>query len=184
MVDNKTTKEENNGKKYEYTYIQFTASEDLKNRIEEYRERISCKTNSAFIRDAIEEKIMRIQQGIPLIQGENNSISRKEIENLIDKRLNSTQSAIQDMIDQNQKEMDKLLTTINKNFQMIQNYSNREEFEERTNKLIALLKIHKNLSTKEIMDHLNLRFNEAMKIISNTDTFKFNNITGRIELNE
>ncbi|MHA1380714.1 MAG: hypothetical protein ACTSRG_20285 [Candidatus Helarchaeota archaeon] len=177
-------KKNGNKKKYEYDFIQFAVSKEAKKRYEEYAKSSEDKTLSKFIRNAIEERIIRIDQNIPLIQNTKGNLSIKQIEKIIDNRLSNQNEYFKQELAKISSENKELYNKITNDFEVLQSYINSEDFQEETNNIINLLKAHKSLTPKDIMDYTKLTFKEIFQILSNTDIFNLNSATGRFELNE
>lgn len=185
VMAEKSKRNKEQGKEYHYSYIQFTVSDEDKKLIEEYTEKSGLNTLSKFIREAVNEKIARMNQSESIVKTKddrNSSISLEQIEKIIDKRLKQRNEDLEiqlnKLIDENQR----LFHSLFKNFELIQTYVNQDEIKHQSDKIANLLKAHKSLTQQEIMDLTDLSFKESFKILSNTKRFKLNTTTGRWSL--
>ena len=173
-----TDKKNSSNKKYEYKFIQFTISKEEKKRIKEFAEKSGAKTFSNFIRDAINEKIIRIEQNISPLSQQLDSRLIQEIKKLFQmqsQEQNEILNEINEKIEENERFYEELL----KNFAQIQNYISYGDYKEITEKIYQFVKAHKSIKQQEIMDQFNLDWKESLKILSNQNFFEYNIITGR-----
>lgn len=170
-------KNNNQTKKYLYKFIQFTVSEEKKKEIEVYSEKSGEKTISEFIRQAIDEKIIRIDRGQSSYQ--NDSEILQKIENALDLKF----------LDQNKKlnsilELERLnheiYKDLNERFELIQDLVDKEKYKDITDTVHAfVIKNQKGSTQKEIMNQFSLDSHESLKILSNKNRFEYNITTSR-----
>ena len=173
-----TDKKNNSDKKYEYKFIQFAISKEEKKRIKEFAKKSGAKTISNFIRDAINEKIMRIEQNISPFSQQSDSQLIQEIRKLFQMQSQEQNKILNEMnekIAENERYYEELL----KNFNQIQNYISHEDYEVITKKIYEFVKTHKSVKQQEIMDQFNLDWKESLKILSNQTFFEYNITSGR-----
>lgn len=173
-----TNKKNSSNKKYEYKFIQFAISKEEKKRIKEFTEKSGNKTISNFIREAINEKITRIEQNITPFSQETDSQILQEIRTLFQtqsQEQNKVLNTINEKIEENERYYKELMN----NFTQIQNYILQEDYEEITQKIYHFIKTHKSVKQQEIMDQFNLDLKETLKILSNQTYFEYNITTGR-----
>lgn len=173
-----TDKKNNLEKKYEYKFIQFVVSKEEKNRIKELAKKTGTITISNFIREAINEKITRIEQNITPLSQQSDSQMIQEIRNLFQMQSQEQNKILNEMnekIAENERFYEELL----KNFAQIQNYISYEDYKDITEKIYQFVKAHKSVKQQEIMDQFNLDWKESLKILSNQNFFEYNVITGR-----
>lgn len=173
-----TDKKNNLKKKYEYTFIQFAISKEEKKRIKDFAKKSGAKTFSNFIRDAINEKIMRIEKNISPLSQQSDSQLIQEIRNLFQiqsQEQNKLLNEMNEKIEENERFYEELM----KNFDQIQNYVSREGYEDITEKIYQFIKAHNSVKQQEIMDQFNLDWKESLKILSNQVFFGYDITTGR-----
>ena len=163
----KMTKEIENKKKekkYKYTFIQFSVSDEFKEKIELMAGKGGFTTISDFVRDAIKDKIRRIEH--PEIFNE----SRLEIDNGTLKRLLEMSGIASEKIDTLLGKFEKI-EKIERNLQLLFNLENREVLKEKEEEVIKLLQEHTVLFPKKIMELTHIDRNELYQIISDLDKF-------------
>lgn len=165
---------ENNNRIYRNKQRNFVVTEDENNNISKYAGKLHL-TDSDFIRQAIEEKIMRIEH--PNLESTVNQSINKEMfrkfEQMAEETLHLNNLVMQklDVID----DMTILLNLI---------YDKREvdDLERKEIKIIKILEKFKELKPKKIVDYTNINIDDVVKIISNKLKFKLNSNTGSISL--
>lgn len=168
----KQTKE----RKYSYNYIQFTVSNDLRKDIEEWTEKSSFTTFSDFIRNAVEEKIRRLNNS-ELYQSKSiNQINPAIFNQLLEQsqKSNSLQEKVLEKM--------RIIDEMRKDLVRIRKYSIQQDLTQETETIINLLKAHKTLSQKQIIEKTNLDKDTVFQIVSTDDRIKLN-MNGRFELN-
>lgn len=170
-------------KDYKYIFIQFTVSEGFKQLIEEYSKLANSNTTSHFIRESIEEKILRMKNKIPVFENiPHNSISEEKIKQLIQEAINSQNILLETKINELKKTNENLLEAIQKDLILLNSYTDPKTYEEQINLFKNLLKTHKALTINDFMKFSQRDSKECFKILSNTEIFKLNTITGRFGL--
>jgi len=162
----KKQKKPKNGKKYKYKFIQFSVSDKFKERIEKMAENGGFTTVSDFIREAIKDKIRRIEH--PEIFNE----SKTRIDNDKMKKLLEMSGINSEKIDKVLKKFDKI-ERIERNLQLLFNLENREVLKEKEKEVIELLQEHKILFPKKIMELTNINRKELYAIISDSDKYRY-----------
>ncbi len=173
-----TDKKKNSSKKYEYEFIQFAISKEEKKRIKKFAEESGAKTISNFSREAINEKITRIEQNKTPLSQQTDSQILQEIKNLFQTQ-SQEQNKLLNTINEKIEENDRYYKELMENFTQIQNYITHEDYEEITQKIYHFIKTHKLIKQQEIMDQFNLNWKESLKILSNQVYFEYNITTGR-----
>lgn len=164
-----TKKEENEIKK---CFVHIAFSENELNEIKRYSKDIGI-TRSEFLREAVKDKIMRIET--PENFNNQKSIDIKPILQLIS---NNTQK-----IDLIVEKID-VITKIQDNLKLLNSIVNSPILIEKEQKIIELLKKHIELKPKEISRLLKLSIEDVYSVISNEKVFSVNIKTGGIVLNE
>ena len=157
-------KEIKKGKKYKYNFIQFSVSDKFKGEIEKVAGNGGFTTVSDFIRDAIKDKIRRIEH--PEIFNE----SKTGIDNDKMKKLLEISGITSEKIDDVLSRFDKI-EKIERNLQVLFNLENREILEEKEKEVIELLQEHKVLFPKKIMELTNINRKELYAIISDINIY-------------
>ncbi len=170
-------KKQNKERKYSYKYIQFTVSNDLRKNIEEWTEKSIFTTISDFIRNAVEEKIRRLKNP-ELFQSKSNSQINPAIFNQMLK-----QSEKSNILQEKVLERMRIFDEMRKDLYQIRRFSIKEDLIQETKTIINLLKAHKTLSQKQIIEKTNLDKETVFQIVSTDDRIKLN-MNGRFELNE
>ncbi|MFW9972331.1 MAG: ribbon-helix-helix domain-containing protein [Candidatus Odinarchaeota archaeon] len=173
-----TNKNNNQEKKYTYKFIQFTVSEEDKNQIEEYTEKAGLNTISEFIRQAINEKIIRMDQGDSILEKDSKLIQK--IESLLSSQSLEQKRNLDEInrkIDENKRYYQELMT----NFELVQKYINKEHYNDITEKIHAFIVEHESVKQQEVMDQFNLSKDDSLKILSNKDYFNYDLKTARFQ---
>lgn len=171
----KKIKNKKKEKEYNYKFIQFSVSDGFKEKIELMAENGGFTTVSDFVREAIKDKIRRIEH--PEIFNE----SKTEINNDKMKKLLEMSGITSKKIDKVLNKFDKI-EKIERNLQLLFNLENREVLKEKENEVIELLQEHEILFPKKIMELTNINRKELYAIISDSDKFSIND--KGVKLNE
>jgi len=168
--------EENNKsrKKYKYKFIQFTVSEGLRKDIEVFTEKSTFTTISDFVRNAVEEKIRKLKNPEQLqskILEVNPAIMEQYLKN--SQKYNSLEEKILERM--------KIFDEMKADLDLIKKYSLKQGLTSETTKIMNLLKAHKSLTIKQIIDKTNFDKDLIFQIVSNDKKFKLN-MNGRIQL--
>jgi len=168
--------EENNKsrKKYKYKFIQFTVSEGLRKDIEVFTEKSTFTTISDFVRNAVEEKIRKLKNPEQLqskILEVNPAIVEQYLKN--SQKYNSLEEKILERM--------KIFDEMKADLDLIKKYSLKQGLTSETTKIMNLLKAHKSLTIKQIIDKTNFDKDLIFQIVSNDKKFKLN-MNGRIQL--
>ena len=134
-----TDKKNSSNKKYEYKFIQFAISKEEKKHIKEIANESGAKTISNFIRDAINEKIIRIKQNISPLSQQTDSHLLQEIRNLFQTQ-SQEQNKLLNTITEKIEENDRFYEELMNNFIQLQSYISREDYEETTQKIYHFIK--------------------------------------------
>jgi hypothetical protein len=160
-------------KKIPRIFIQVTLSESDKKKIMDIAEECH-KTASEFMRDATFDKIKRIKN--PELS---NSVSVQTLSPEIIAQIISKQNETIEL----QKlllEKSQLMDDMNKTLEFIQEHSNLGLKSEK-DEIINLLKAHKTMNIKQIIENTGFEKDVVFQIVSDTKTFKLEN--GRFSLN-
>lgn len=173
----KIVKNQNQEKKYTYNYIQFTVSDNLRKEIEEWTEKSTFTTISDFIRNAVEEKIRLLKN--PEVEL---SKSRNQIDSVL---LNKILEKVEKSETLNKKLLEQMkeYEYMRKDLEQIKKFSIKQDLTQETEHIINLLKAHKSLTQKQIIEKTNLNKEIVFQIVSTDERIKLN-MNGRFELNE
>lgn len=168
-------KKQNTEKKYIYNYIQFTVSDNLRKDIEEWTEKSPFTTISDFVRNAVEEKIRRLKN--PEIIQSNNQIDPTIFKQILkqSKKVNSLNEKILERM--------RLFEEMKDDLKLIKKFSNTQDLADENEIIINLLKAHKSLSLKQIIEKTDFDKDTVTQIVSSDERIKLN-MNGRFELNE
>lgn len=170
-------KKEKKDKRTNLVHIAFSENE-LK-LIDQYKEESSNTTRTDFIREAVNEKIRRIENPDLFIEKINVGIDNEQLKEILG------------MATENKEKIDLLLNNV-KIFNQIQNTLNtlssrinRPELKEKELKVIELLREYKELKPNKIMKLAKIEnINMVYDIISDKEIFSINIKTGGIRLND
>lgn len=154
---------QNGEKEYKYNFIQFTVSDKFKDKIEQIAKNGGFTTVSDFVRDAIKDKIRRIEH--PEIYNE----SKLKIDNDSIKKI-LEMSGVTEKIDELLENFG-YIKKIEHNLQMLFNLEERENLKEKEEKVIKILQEHKVLFPKKIMELTDIKRNELYQIIADSNIF-------------
>ena len=169
MVENEKGK-----KKYKYNFIQFSVSEDLRKDIEVYTEKSPFNTISDFVRNAIEEKIRKLKN-----PKQSQSKTREVNPAIMEQYLKNSQKY--NNLEEKILERMRIFDEMKADLELIKKYSLKQGLNPETDKIMNLLKAHKSLTIKQIIDKTNYDKDLIFQIVSNDKRFKLN-MNGRIEL--
>ena len=169
MVENNKSR-----RKYKYKFIQFSVSEDLRKDIEVYTEESTFNTISDFVRNAVEEKIRNLKNPEQL-QSKTREVNPAIMEQYLkdSQKYNSLEGKILERM--------KIFDEMKADLDLIKKYSLKQGLTAETTKIMNLLKAHKSLAIKQIIDKTNFDKDLIFQIVSNDKRFKLN-MNGRIEL--
>jgi Arc/MetJ-type ribon-helix-helix transcriptional regulator len=175
-VKNLTPEKNNQSKKYSYKFIQFTVSEEKKKQIEDYSENAGYKTISEFIREAIDEKIIRIDRGQSIDQ--NDSEVLQKIENLLDIKFLDQNKKLNNILELERLNQE-IYNDLSGRFELIQDHVDKEKYKDITDKIYDFIKNQKGATQKEVMSQFALDPHESVKILSNKTKFEYDIATSR-----
>ncbi|MFX1567896.1 MAG: hypothetical protein ACFFCV_05960 [Promethearchaeota archaeon] len=153
MPENSNEKE----KRMKMVHIAFLESEKLQ--IKEFADNLNM-TISEFCRQAIFEKIRKIEHPEMFMQGVGNQIDMKLIESLFIKMNNMSKK--QDLL----IEKTNILNEMNKLLEQIALYSEKEDFTKEKEIILNLLKTHSSLSQKQLIEMTSLKKQVIFKVVS------------------
>jgi len=153
-------------------FLHIAFSENELNDIKKYSKDIGI-TRSEFLREAIRDKVMRIEHPEAF-----NSKSTIDIKSILEK--------ISDNKENNKIILEKLdvITKMQYNLKILNSIVNTPIIAEKEQKIIELLKKRKVLKPREISDLLTYSIEDVYRVISNEKKFSVDIISERIKLNE
>jgi Arc/MetJ-type ribon-helix-helix transcriptional regulator len=172
----KKQKNNENEKDYEYTFIQFSLPKELKEKVKEKVNASHISTMSDFVREAVQDKIRRIENP--------EAFESKEVSEFTAKQLR----AILENISDNSQKIDLLIEKtdtimrIQNQLEKLKNLVERPELEELEERVVELLRKKGELKPKEIAEALEVEVNKAYDVVSNDKLFEMNMSTGGFRL--
>ena len=165
-----------NEKKYKYKFIQFSVSDELKEDIDKYTKKSTFTTVSDFIRNAVEEKIRSLKNP-EQSQSKTNQITPI----ILEKYLKNSQNF--NLLEEKLLDKMKIFDDMKADLELLKKFSFKQGLVKETETIINLLKAHKSLSQKQIIEKTDLDKDTVFQVLSNDNRFKLN-MNGRFELNE
>ena len=169
-------KPKNNKKNYDYNYIQFTISDDLKEEVREIIEKIKMEnikdlhynTISDFAREAVKDKLRRIKNPEVFETRTLSEIDEKKLKQILENVTSNKEK-----IDLVLEKLD-IITKIQDSLKILKELVNRPELKEKEDIIIEIIKEKGELRPKEISEYTGLKINEIYDILSNDDIFELN----------
>lgn len=160
-------------KKYNYKFIQFSVSDDLKDDIEEWTEKSPFKTISDFVRNAVSEKIRTLKNP----QSNQSNIKDSQINaSVLEELTKNTQKLL--LLQEKTLERSKIFDEMKADLERIKKFSIKQGLVDESEIIYNLLKAHQSLSQKQIIEKTNLDKDTIFQILSTDNRFKLN-IKGR-----
>jgi len=167
-------------KKYQYTFIQFSVSDKQKEKIESITEQSGFTTVSDFVREAVREKILRIESPETFQQTIKVNLEQSQIREILSDVL--TQLNIDPKTRDIMAELSETLIKIKKTMKTLNNYT-KSDLKEKEKNIVKLLQKQGELKPKKLAELSKLSIEEIYEITSNEDKFKIT-MNGGITLNE
>ncbi len=162
-------KKEKKEKKYSYKFIQFSVSDDLKDDIDVWTGKSPFNTISDFVRNAVVEKIRNLKN--PKLNQSNLKDSQINA-SMLEQLTKNTQKLI--LLQEKTLERSKIFDEMKADLERIKKFSIKQGLIQESEIIYNLLKAHKSLSQKQIIEKTNLDKDTVFQILSTDDRFKLN----------
>jgi len=151
-------------KDYKYKFIQFSVSDDQKELIEKWTENSNYNTTSDFVRTIVLDFIRNKEH--PELKSNNSQ--KGLIERMIE--IGKTQIKLQEKT----LERINIFEEMKRDLELIKKYSDHIDFTVEAEAIYNLLKSHKCLTLKQIVEKTGLDKDISLQVLSNDNRFKLN----------
>lgn len=159
--------QKNKKKQYDYDYIYIPDVEGLKEKIQGVIDKENhYKTMSSFIRDAVKEKINRIEN--PEAFNESKGTNKKI--DLLSEKIDIMRQKIEE------------ISTLKEGLEALQEEVKRPKIKEKEEKVVNILKEKGELSIHQLVKDSNLKEDVILEVLSNDSLFQFNIRTDGVRL--